>query len=213
MNRLPTKLIIALLTFILGVTAVWISLLPHHILGPKLTTQLPDRVLAGLMIQSSASFTGPKEEILSVTTPYYPCLENTSGPIYARFQEMGLVEIRKSKARRACYQVNLTDKGEIESHNWPRGDTDIYDMPEAWLVPIADRELGAIKDIVSRTADTAEVRFVWKWKPNALGEKLDLNTEPHVCVVEFQRRGTIWFAPQYMEDELDRSEGKVPRRP
>jgi len=52
------------------------------------------------------------------------------------------------------------------------------DEGSTWSVPVAKRQFVRVDDIECPAADQCNVRFSWRWQPNAVGQAMQAPTEP-----------------------------------
>lgn len=70
-----------------------------------------------------------------------------------------------------CPAMALTAAGEAASPTWTRGRVP-SDEGVAWMIPIGRRELIAVRDLTEGPDGSTQVKFDWKWTPNATGTAL-----------------------------------------
>jgi hypothetical protein len=110
-----------------------------------------------------------------------------------RFIDLGLIEVRPSEVlwgRPVGAKFALTLDGERESARWqptsgPRGE-------EAWIVPIAHKELVLVQQPSSHEG-TADSTFLWKWVSTKVGSKVGAPKGTETSSARFHLAGAEWY--------------------
>jgi hypothetical protein len=83
--------------------------------------------------------------------------------------------------------IRLTAKGQQEAVNWQETEEPYQFMNSSpqniswWRVPIGEREFVRIESVSQRGKEAGKefmyVEFIWRWRPNKLGEAFDMSSE------------------------------------
>jgi hypothetical protein len=93
-------------------------------------------------------------------------------PNYRLLEKAGLLKLGKDQGR--ITPVTLTPQGERQFQQIAGvRKTKEADGSESYTVPIADRKVVEISNIIMINPSHAIVDFTWKWEPNQLGEVFD----------------------------------------
>ncbi|HYG98742.1 MAG TPA: hypothetical protein VD837_06385 [Terriglobales bacterium] len=98
--------------------------------------------------------------------------EKPRDPHYKLLEKAGFVKLGSGKD--GAVLVNLTPLGEGTFAKLPEFQkAKNPDGTDAVMVPLATRELAEITKVEMTGVNTARVEYVWKWKPNKVGEVFD----------------------------------------
>ena len=99
--------------------------------------------------------------------------EKPHDPHYRLLEKAGFIKIGKDVDWKT--PVSLTPKGEqfLSDLSGVQKSKDDKDKTEIYAIPVAQRKLVAVTQVVMQSPSRAQVEFTWKWDPNKLGEMLD----------------------------------------
>jgi hypothetical protein len=99
--------------------------------------------------------------------------EKPHDPHYRLLEKAGFIKIGKDVDWKT--PVSLTSEGErfLSDLSGVQKSKDDKDKTEIYAIPVAQRKLVAVTQIVMQSPSRAQVEFTWKWDPNKLGEMLD----------------------------------------
>jgi hypothetical protein len=112
---------------------------------------------------------------------------------YRVMEELGLIAIKPGP--RGTTIVTLTERGHEASLQWDWRRSQEGDGSrtwESWQVPVGSKKIVEMLRPASGVPGTAVVEFVWKWEPNAVGEKLVLQNEPVRTSTSFKKDDRGW---------------------
>jgi hypothetical protein len=98
--------------------------------------------------------------------------EKPRDPHYKLLEKAGFLKLASGKD--GAVMVRLTPLGEGTFTKLPEFQkAKNTDGTEALMVPLASRELTEVTKVTMTGPNTARVDYVWKWKPNKVGEVFD----------------------------------------
>jgi len=98
--------------------------------------------------------------------------DRTGDPHYRLLEKVGVLKL--GKARGLVTPIALTAKGEqLLSQISGVQKSRESDGTEAYVVPLAERQLVGVSRVVMTGTGRATVEFTWQWRPNALGENFE----------------------------------------
>lgn len=98
--------------------------------------------------------------------------EKPRDPHYKLLEKAGFIKLASGKD--GAVLVSLTPLGEGTLTKLPEFQkAKNTDGTEALMVPLATRELAEVTKVTMTGPNTARVDYVWKWKPNKVGELFD----------------------------------------
>ncbi len=102
--------------------------------------------------------------------------EKPRDPHYRLLEKLGFVKLANGKDNSVV--VSLTPLGEGTFAKLPEfRKVNKPDGTQAFDVPLATRELVAIKSVTMINPSNARVEYEWKWVPNKVGESFDATSE------------------------------------
>jgi hypothetical protein len=161
---LPLLLLACLVTGIVGMVT-------YVVFQVRARTPLTTQQASGIV---AATLQGPGPAILHFRTGLVvsSVAEKPGDPHYRLLEKTGIVKL--AKAPRGAELVTLTPAGErlIGSisgvKKWKEADGSF-----SYEVPLAQRELVAIRDIAMTSVNNATLSYEWKWVPNQMGDLFD----------------------------------------
>jgi hypothetical protein len=101
--------------------------------------------------------------------------EKPRDPHYKLLEKLGFVKLANGKDN--AVMVSLTPLGEDTFTKLPEFKKVAKpDGTQAFNVPLATRQLVAIKSVTMVTPNSARVEYEWKWNPNKVGESFDASS-------------------------------------
>lgn len=91
-------------------------------------------------------------------------------------------------ARASCPAVALTPAGEAASRLWTKGRT-TQGNGASWAVPVGERKLLRVGEVVTTSEGLARVVFEWRWAPNETGTALRASFPKAQAFFDQQRTG------------------------
>jgi hypothetical protein len=88
-----------------------------------------------------------------------------------------------------CPVMVLTDAGKAASAAWQSRPAPL-EKGTVWTIPIGDRPLSEVTGLTDAPDGSKTVEFVWKWKPNQLGDTLQSSVEQARAFFQRPRKGT-----------------------
>ncbi len=128
------------------------------------------------VITSALKMRGPASVRFTVGTMKPSVTEKPRDPHYKLLEKLGYLKL--ANAKNDAVQVTLTPLGESTFKELPEfKKTARSDGTESLLVPLATRELVAIKSVTSTSPGNATVTYEWKWATNKVGEQFDTTSD------------------------------------
>jgi hypothetical protein len=105
----------------------------------------------------------------------YDVNDTTTDPHYRLLSKLGIVITKPAK--NGALQVDLTPQGEQRITAIPefKKTTDKKGVT-AYKVPLASKDLVKVEKVTWMSPTSAQIEYLWKWKPNDLGKEFDASS-------------------------------------